>query len=392
MQACHRLCVLGVPELVVLSDSESATEATTSPKAVTQAATNPESPNSGAVRTDTLETDTESTSYPSSEILYDELRDLPFPPCNIPSQKLVQLMSIPSVNNTRPLVQLRKGQSDCKLNVQKCAKQYSKWLVIGNDGALCKACKLFISVADIPKVYGKFLSKPWRGYSRTQDLKDHEQTTYHQNAEERFYNRVSVATGRQQPVTSLLNKEAAKKLTNRKKRLDSIIRSLVFCARQGIALRGHRNESSPLLDSNEYHDGVVLGDVNRGNLLQLLEFRRQSGDENIDLFINKKSLYTSPEIQNQLLKMTADQVIGKVVDDVKRSPYYSIISDETRDTSNTEQLCIALRYYNVNLGKTDETFLCFLGLESLKGMHHNFHLFVCQTISCAMEKIVFVKI
>ena len=307
----------------------------------------------------------EDASTESTGTLYDELRELPFPTPSITSQKREELLRVPLYNNRKRLVEVR-GNKRLQLN-KKTVQLCKDWVVIGDEGGICKACKLFIAPCDIPRVYGKFLSKPWTSYHRSQDLIDHAQNTYHVNSMTAMNNYLGVSSGKQLPVTAQVNKQEAHAMLQRKARLGSIIRALVHCARCGIALRGHRNEVAPFRDQPDDADDVIPGDVFRGNFMQVLGLRRQAGDRNIDIFINKRSKYTSPEIQNELLSRTAQQVLNQVIKDVEQSPCYSIIADETRDISNVEQLCVALRYYDSTTNCTEEKFVAFVVLESLKG-------------------------
>ena len=90
----------------------------------------------------------------------------------------------------------------------------------------------------------------------------------------------------------------------KKERLNSIIRALVFCGRQSITLRGRSDENLPLSQVGDYKDDIIVVDpVNRGNFIQVLELRRQSGDVRVDKFVNRKAVYTSPAIQNELLQL-----------------------------------------------------------------------------------------
>jgi hypothetical protein len=132
---------------------------------------------------------------------------------------------------------------------------------------------------------------------------------------------MSLSSGKAVPITHQLNKQAGADLQMRKQRLNSIVRALVFCARAGIALRGHRSESEPFLEKSMYSDDVILGDVNRGNFMQVLEQRRQAGDQNIDLFINTKSKYCSHEIQNELLCPRSQHVIEQVIAEIKQATF-----------------------------------------------------------------------
>ena len=50
--------------------------------------------------------------------------------------------------------------------------------------------------------------------------------------------------------------------------------------------------------------------------------------------------YLSPEPQNELLRCIADMVQSVIIDKVKKAKFWSIIADETKDASKTEQLSI----------------------------------------------------
>lgn len=84
---------------------------------------------------------------------------------------------------------------------------YGDWLVLGKDGGLCKACKLFVASSDVPNVYGKFLSKPWVNYSRVKDIKDHANNEYRVNAMIALSNFRSTTEGRQPTIRQQLNKQ-----------------------------------------------------------------------------------------------------------------------------------------------------------------------------------------
>ena len=305
-----------------------------------------------------------------SSSLYQELLQLPFPP-SLDDETRFRLLNTKTSNNKYALVEKRASGKSVALRPTTVTK-YKSWLVIGDDGGVCKICKLFINLSKIPNRVGKFLSRPWTSYHRKQDLGEHEQTEYHCDAVISACNfKSTVVEGTQLSITHQLDKSLNKDFQMKKERLNSIIRALVFCGRQSIALRGHSNENLPLPQVGDYKDDVIVGDsVNRGNFIQVLELRRQSGDVRVDKFVNKKAMYTSPAIQNELLQLVSCQLTEKVVETVAKSPYYSIIADETRDVSNTEQLCIALRYYNHSAKQSDEKFLKFVPLTTLKGQYN----------------------
>ena len=54
--------------------------------------------------------------------------------------------------------------------------------------------------------------------------------------------------------------------------------------------------------------------------------------------------YTSPQIQNELIKCCGDSIRDKVLMDVRNSPFFTVLADEATDAANREQMSIVLRY------------------------------------------------
>ena len=58
----------------------------------------------------------------------------------------------------------------------------------------------------------------------------------------------------------------------------------------------------------------------------------------------KNAHYTCPEIQNELLTMMADKIQKEIVCDVLNAQFFCVMSDESKDCTNIEQLVISFRY------------------------------------------------
>ena len=114
----------------------------------------------------------------------------------------------------------------------------------------------------------------------------------------------------QQPdIRSRLSQVMADQIALNRQKLASIFKTIVFCGRQDIALRGH-------------HDNITdierdLSDTkNHGNFWALLNFRVDSGDTVLGEHLAKaarNATYTSSTIQNQMIDVLADQVRGKII-------------------------------------------------------------------------------
>ena len=57
----------------------------------------------------------------------------------------------------------------------------------------------------------------------------------------------------------------------------------------------------------------------------------------------KGNKFTSPEIQNEILKIMSHRILREIMEDIKEAGQYSVMADETADKSNTEQLVVCLR-------------------------------------------------
>ena len=80
--------------------------------------------------------------------------------------------------------------------------------------------------------------------------------------------------------------------------LRSIVECLVFCGKQGISFRGHRD------------DATATDSANRGNFISRLKFRAQT-DDVLTNFIErapKNGTYTSKTVQNDLIDICGDYV------------------------------------------------------------------------------------
>ena len=110
---------------------------------------------------------------------------------------------------------------------------------------------------------------------------------------------------------------------------------VLLCAKQVLALRGHR-------------EGPTSS--NKGNFLEVLNVVTKH-----DPIVQKKltqgprnATYTSGDNQNDMLNIMAQAIRNKITANVKKQVrIYSIMAGETRDCSKKEQLSIVVRYVDV---------------------------------------------
>ena len=111
-----------------------------------------------------------------------------------------------------------------------------------------------------------------------------------------------------------------------------LISSIRFLARQGLALRG---DGAGELDSN---------------FIQLLQLRAQDEDDSklAGWMKRKSSKYTSHDIQNEILQVMALRVLRQIASNVQAT-HFTIMIDETTDTSTTEQVVVVFRWVDSSL-------------------------------------------
>ena len=122
-----------------------------------------------------------------------------------------------------------------------------------------------------------------------------------------------------------LSAQHARDKLERRQCFMTIIQNLQFLARQGLPLRGD-------------------GDETDSNSMQLLKLRAND-DSRITEWLKKKTdKYTSGDIQNEILKLMAMNVLRTVMQSFHTSKFFTILVDETTDSSNREQVVICLRW------------------------------------------------
>ncbi|KAJ8936556.1 hypothetical protein NQ314_012296 [Rhamnusium bicolor] len=113
-----------------------------------------------------------------------------------------------------------------------------------------------------------------------------------------------------------------KKVKLNRLKIKSILKTLLFCARQNIALRGHQ----------EVIERQVLQDRDDGNFRVVLRFRVESEDDILKKHFEKaaeNAVYLSPKVQNDLLDIAGTLITERIVQDTNKSPYFFILADET---------------------------------------------------------------
>ena len=84
------------------------------------------------------------------------------------------------------------------------------------------------------------------------------------------------------------------------------------------------------------------------------------------LGFKKTDKYTSPEMQNEVLKVMAHHILRQVVESLKTALFLIIMVDETTDVSNKEQVVVCFRWVDSSLESHEE----FIGLCLTETIHN----------------------
>ena len=108
----------------------------------------------------------------------------------------------------------------------------------------------------------------------------------------------------------ILNQVDAKRkegLTENRKRLLPILKTVILCGRLGLSLRGHRDNGN--LEPLKAVNG------SEGNFRALLSFQVESGDAELSEHLktaSKKATYIFKETQNELFELCGQEILQKI--------------------------------------------------------------------------------
>ncbi|KAL4101250.1 hypothetical protein QTP88_021270 [Uroleucon formosanum] len=230
---------------------------------------------------------------------------------------------------------------------------YSKypWLEysITLNAVFCYYCRHFPPHLTVSQSHTEKDALINRGYSDWKNIsnltKKHENTSSHKNAVIKYNSWLS--TKKTGSVSSQINQQVKDQIINNRETLTSIIRCILYCSRQDIGIREHKK-----INSTEDNPNWPCHDVNEGNFLEMIKL------------LSYFSKYTSPDIQNDLIKAASNLTLRKIVKEVNLgSNIFSLIVDEARDESKIEQMSVCIRY--IYDSKIKERFLGFIELNEL---------------------------
>lgn len=150
-------------------------------------------------------------------------------------------------------------------------------------------------------------------------------------------------------IAQQMNSAAARQVEKNRSILSRIILSIEFLGRLGLPLRGHRDSGDMPQPSNKSgpSSSSVAIDYSQGNFRATLQLMIACDDKILkDHFsgVAKNATYISPNSQNQLINAITVTFEQFIIKQVREATIFSILADETTDSSKTAQIPLCLRY------------------------------------------------
>jgi hypothetical protein len=138
-----------------------------------------------------------------------------------------------------------------------------------------------------------------------------------------------------------------------------------LCGKQGIALRGHRDDGRLIKQSETSQKDPIS---NEGNFRAILRYRAEVDDELRQhlTFSAQNAIYTSKTFQNEIIDIYHNLTIKYIVKNINESQGFSILADGTTDIAGIDQFTICVRYFDQSLNLRED-FLAFVPITKATG-------------------------
>ena len=168
----------------------------------------------------------------------------------------------------------------------------------------------------------------------------------HQLAEEKAVNFLKTREPGKD-VASSLQKQRAEQQLRVKKGILSVIDAVISLGQRGIAFRGNWDHSAQEED---------------GNFSFFVNWKSRYDQELSDhlKYAPENAKYTSPRIQNEIIGLCEEVIREKILSAIPK--YWSMMADETKDCSATEQVSLCVRFVNKE-NEVSEEFLGFIKVK-----------------------------
>ena len=141
-------------------------------------------------------------------------------------------------------------------------------------------------------------------------------------------------------ISTVVDTESQRIINSNHKVIESLLKIMMLCGKQGLALRGHGD------DSIWWNDQDKDATSNEGNFVASVQFRAET-----DLVLGQhlakapqNAHYTSKTVKNEMVKVIGTSIHNDILIEVNKAKFYSVIADEVTDIANKEELSLSLCY------------------------------------------------
>ena len=225
---------------------------------------------------------------------------------------------------------------------------------IAKDAIYCYPCR-HLKVGAVSRVDPAFTTIGFRGWKKAKGksgaLKQHAESANHRANMQVWQQRLVAEREKVQfGVDYQLRDVEEEEIMLNRHYLKSVMTVILTLARQNIPLRGHHESET---SENPGNFRAIL------DLLVNQDARLQQKKNSLP----RNARYLSPNVQNTILDILGKMVKDKICSELKASGAFTLMADETRDVSKSEQLSLVVRY--VFEGNVCERFLGFVALTDL---------------------------
>ena len=143
------------------------------------------------------------------------------------------------------------------------------------------------------------------------------------------------------PVVDYLNPKYIQQKKSTSLMLKKIVETIYCLCRQGLALRGVCKSGASQTEPDS-------------NLVQFLMLRALDDPQLLTFMQKESSNYLSPDIQNEIIRIIAHDILRKSLVHIRKSKNFTIMVDETTDVSNKEQCVVCIRWVDEKLNPSEQ--------------------------------------
>ncbi len=256
------------------------------------------------------------------------------------AQRHVDLGSL-QTGPSQPRINFPKSQAGDRQRSFSAKYYMFDWLEYSviEDKVFCFVCRQFLTEVTRDQ-NEKFVTTGFSKWKKLNEvLKKHNDSLLHIQCTEKYISyKHSMEAGN---VLEKIIIQHEEEVIRNRDYLVKLIDIMLCLVRQGLPLRGHRENSLS---------------KNRGNFLEISEVFAKY-DTNFLRHLEQHLSYCSPKVQNEIIDIISKLTLNQIVNEVRKCGFFSLMVDEAR-CYKEEQLSVTIRYVK-NL-EVEERFLGFL--------------------------------